>query len=107
MGYSGRKPCDYKHHTRGRVVLHQQARSNHAVLQKARKELGLDFVAFDYGYEKEGNLVVWEAKYIRFSTGKLTYRNAALDKTLLAILKMYLKSASLPIPGKMDQQLAY
>ncbi|HUG93332.1 MAG TPA: hypothetical protein VML55_21005 [Planctomycetaceae bacterium] len=34
---------------------------NHARLQRARQALGLDFVAFDYSYDHEGRLVVWEA----------------------------------------------
>lgn len=33
---------------------------NHHVLQRARKALGFDFVAFDYSYDTQGCLVVWE-----------------------------------------------
>jgi hypothetical protein len=33
---------------------------NHDALQRARRALGLDVVAFDYGYDREGGLVVFE-----------------------------------------------
>ncbi len=34
---------------------------NHALLQSARRALGLDVVGFDYSYDREGRIVVWEA----------------------------------------------
>ncbi|HUO84829.1 MAG TPA: hypothetical protein VM534_06905 [Thermoanaerobaculia bacterium] len=33
---------------------------NHERLDRARRALGLDLVAFDYSYERDGSLVVWE-----------------------------------------------
>jgi len=33
---------------------------NHEALQRAREALELDFVAFDYGYDRDGQVVVWE-----------------------------------------------
>ena len=84
---------------------------NHLALQRAGKVLGLDFVAFDYGHDHDGTVVVWEANpfpHIRFSRpGRLSYRNAAIHRTMLAILKMYLQYASLPVPPRLDQLLAY
>ena len=84
---------------------------NHVALQRARKALGLDFVAFDYGYDRDGAIVVWEANpypWVRFSRpGRLSYRNAALHRTMLAILKMYLDYASLPVPDRLEQLLDY
>ena len=38
-----------------------QPDSNQEVLQRARLALGLDLVAFDYGYTPDGRLIVWEA----------------------------------------------
>jgi hypothetical protein len=83
---------------------------NHVALQRARRALGLDFVAFDYGYDRDGAVVVWEANpfpLIQFSRDKLKYRNAAIHRTMLAILRMYLQYASLPVPERLEQLLAY
>ena len=33
---------------------------NHWTLQRARRALGLDFVAFDYSYGHDGRIIVWE-----------------------------------------------
>ena len=76
---------------------------NHAALQRARRALGLDYVAFDYGYDAEGRVVVWEGNpypYLHFSTKALVYRNASMHRTLGGILKLYLERAGcLPRSG--------
>ena len=33
---------------------------NHEILQRAQRALGFDVVAFDYSYDRDGRLVVWE-----------------------------------------------
>ena len=83
---------------------------NHSALQRARLALELDFLAFDYGYDQNGQIVVWEANpypYIGFSTRKLAYRNEALHRTVAAMLAMYLQYAGLPIPDALRQRFAY
>jgi len=83
---------------------------NHAALQRARKALGLDFMAFDYSYDRDGAVVVWEVNvfpYFRLAKGKLKYRNAAIHRTMLAMLKMYLQYASLRVPDRLEHLLAY
>lgn len=77
---------------------------HHAAFQRAREALGLDFVAFDYGYTPAGELIVWEANpypYIRWPRpkGQSEYRSAALHRTLAAMLLLYLERAGLePLP---------
>ena len=83
---------------------------NHEKLLRARKALDLDFVAFDYSYDPEGQLVVWEANpypTIHFpkSTGKRAYRKPAVERALAAIVKMYLKKSGLPVHPRLDEIL--
>jgi hypothetical protein len=83
---------------------------NHEMLQRARAALGLEFVAFDYGYDDAGRMVVWEANpypFIQFSTKSLVYRNAALHRTVAAMLRLYLQYGKLPIPERLEEQIAY
>jgi hypothetical protein len=86
-----------------------QADPHHELLQRARRALGLDLVAFDYGYTLDGRMIVWEANpfpTIVFGTRRLVYRNPAIHRTLLAIVRMYLSAARLPIPAAIDDGLA-
>jgi hypothetical protein len=83
---------------------------NHALLQQARLALGLEFVAFDYSYDRQGEVVIWEANpypYIGFSTRKLIYRNAALHRTVAAMLAMYLHYGNLPVPDALRARSTY
>lgn len=82
---------------------------HHELLQRARRALGLDLVAFDYGYDREGRMVVWEANpfpTIVFGTRRLVYRNPAIHRTLLAITRLYLDAAGLAVPELIDEGLA-
>lgn len=82
---------------------------NHDALQRARRVLGLDVVAFDYGYTPDGRMVVWEANpfpTIVFGTRRLIYRNPAIHRTLLAIVRLYLVSAGIAVPAIIDDGLA-
>ena len=79
---------------------------NHQLLQRAHRALGLDFAAFDYSYDHQGRVVVWEANpfpYLHFSKGPMVYRNVAVNRTLRAILRMYLQCASISVPDRMAQ----
>lgn len=83
---------------------------NHLVLQHARRALGLDYVAFDYGYDPDDRVVVWEANpypYLHFSTKSLVYRNASMHRTLAGILKLYLERAGMLSPERLDALLDY
>ena len=84
---------------------------NHEQLQRGREALGLDFVAFDYGYDHENRMVVWEANpypFIpEFSRRRLAYRNTALDRTLAAILALYLEAGGLGVPERLMRRTSY
>jgi len=83
---------------------------HHVQLQRARRALGLEMVAFDYGLTQEGELILWEANpfpHIKISKRGLAYRNAALHRTLLGLLHLYLTTAGLPVPGEIADGLPY
>jgi hypothetical protein len=82
---------------------------NHAILQQARIALELDFIAFDYSYDPAGRLIVWEANpdpFLHFPGGKRIYRKPAVERTLAALLHLYLKQAGLAIPSRIEEMLA-
>jgi hypothetical protein len=82
---------------------------HHSLLQRARRALGLDLVAFDYGYRPDGQMVVWEANpfpTIVFGARRLIYRNPAIHRTIMAIVRMYLAAAGLPPSAALDEGLA-
>ena len=83
---------------------------HHERLQAARRALELDMVALDYGYDREGRVVVWEANpfpHIQFGMTTSAYRNQAIHRTVAAMLADYLGRAGLPVPKVMRQLLAY
>ena len=67
-------------------------------------------VAFDYSLGRDGQPIIWEANpfpFIQFSTGKLTYRNSALHRTLYAILRLYLRGAGLSVDPRIEDNVGY
>ena len=84
--------------------------SNHEVLQRARRALKLDFVAFDYSYDRGGRLVVWEANpypFFHFIGGRRAYRTPAIERAFAAILELYHSRAGLPVPEEVERLLAW
>ena len=83
---------------------------HHARFQAARRALGLDLVAFDYGYTREGEVVVWEANpfpHIQFAKSTTSYRNRAIERSAAAMLGMYLDYARIPAPASIEAALRY
>lgn len=81
---------------------------HHDAFQRARKALGLDFVAFDYSLDQNGMPVVWEANpypFLQFSRKGLKYRNEAMHRTMAILVAFYFQSANLPLPQKLAQYL--
>jgi len=81
---------------------------NHALLQRACQSLQLDLAAFDYGYSRDGRMIVWEANpfpTFKFASQRLTYRNPAMHRTMAAIVRMYLMRANLPVPAALEDAL--
>lgn len=82
--------------------------ANHERLQRARRALELDFVAFDYSYDREGELIVWEANpypFLHVPKGTRRYRLASLERVLAAIIKLYLQKAGMPVPERVNEIL--
>jgi hypothetical protein len=82
---------------------------NHEILQRARRALGLDLVAFDYGYTQDGQIIIWEANpfpHLVFATRRLMYKNPALHRSLLAMVHLYFSAARLPVPAAVEDGLA-
>jgi hypothetical protein len=79
---------------------------NHERLQAARRALGLDVVAFDYGYDREGGLVVFEPNPLpNFwdpSGGEAytRYQYPLFDTIYGALLAYYLRRADLAVAGQ-------
>ncbi len=81
---------------------------NHERLQQARCALGLDFVAFDYSYDRQGRLVVWEANpypFIQFGSVHRQYRWPAVERVLAAMTHLYFSRAGLSIPPEIQRFL--
>jgi hypothetical protein len=81
-----------------------------ALFRQARRELGLDFVAFDYAYDPQGDLVVWEANpfpCIRFPKHPHHRRYLApiVERAYASMLHLHLTHAGLPIPGRLTSLL--
>lgn len=82
---------------------------NHGLFQRARRALGLEFVGFDYGYEPDGSMIVWEANplpTVKFAVSTTAYRNEAIHATFFAMTRMYLDACGLPYPERMGRGLA-
>lgn len=79
-------------------------------LQVASKALSLDFLAFDYGIDSSGEIVVWEANqfpHLHFSKYALVYRNFAMDRTIAAMFRFYLRAAGLKVPERLSREASY
>jgi hypothetical protein len=82
---------------------------HHADFQRARAALELDVVAFDYGYDRDGRMVVWEANpfpWIDRPGGRRAYREPAYARAFAAIARLYLTRAGLPVPARIEAALA-
>jgi hypothetical protein len=84
---------------------------HHELFQRARRALELDFVAFDYAYDRGGRLIIWEANpypLIHFPApnGRRKHRKPAVERTLAAMINLYLSRAGLPIPQPILELLA-
>lgn len=83
------------------IAFISQPEPHQALFQAARQALGLDLVAFDYGFDASGRLVVWEANpfpHFHLPRRRLSYLAPAMHRTLAAVVHAYLERAGLPIP---------
>jgi len=80
----------------------------HELFQRARQTLELDLVAFDYGFDQRGRFVVWEANpypHFHMPRGRLSYLAPAMDRTLAAVVHLYLERAGMEIPQRLQDIL--
>ena len=78
---------------------------NHSLLVAARKALGLDFVAFDYSYDQQGRMVVWEANpypHLRFPHDRRRHARIGIRRSFAAMVKLYFERAGLRTPEAME-----
>jgi len=74
------------------------------LFQRARQALQLDVVAFDYGFDGRGRMVIWEANpfpHFHLPRGRLSYLRPAMHRTLAAVVHLYLERAGLAIPQRL------
>jgi hypothetical protein len=106
--------------TRGNVRFHSPATRaqeesyvgrpdpHHEMFQRARVALGLDLVAFDYGFDRRGEPIIWEANpfpYFHIPKNRLSYLAPAMHRTLAAVIHLYLERAGLDIPAELQEIL--
>jgi len=83
---------------------------NDAQFQAARRALGLDFVAFDYSYDRNGQLVVWEANpfpHLHFGSHHRSHRWPAVSRVMAAMAHLYAKRAGLKMENDLEQWLEW
>lgn len=81
---------------------------HHGAFEQARKALGLDFVAFDYGLDSSGGIVVWEANpfpYIQVPRGRRGHRAPAVERAFAGMARLHLERAGLTVPSRIDEVL--
>jgi hypothetical protein len=82
---------------------------NTKVFLRARKALGLDVVAFDYSYDKNGQMIVWEANpfpHLDYPRGMdAESLTPYVQRSFAVLVRWYLIRAGLPIPGKLRNTL--
>lgn len=71
---------------------------NHEKLQQARKALGFDYMAFDYSYDAQGNMVVWEPNpFAVIWSSRQPYQMPSINRIYTALLKFYLERANMSV----------
>ena len=115
--------CSQQWEVRGKYAVHsaeiareeleyvREPDPNHACLQLARRALGLDFVAFDYSYCHDGELIVWEANTlpgltIARPTPTRFFISAVVDRAFALILALYCRRSGLEVPERVAEMLA-
>ena len=87
----------------------QRPNPHHNLFQRARRELGLGFVGFDYSYDPQENLIVWEANSLP-GTGFVSnptrkHQHNVNVETFAAMVHMLLHQARRPVPESINKVL--
>lgn len=91
------------------IAFTRRPEPHHARFVAATKALGLDFVAFDYGFDRDGEIAVWEANpypFLHFLSGRRAYRAEPTARVFAAMTKLYLDRAGMDVPFAVDRLLA-
>jgi hypothetical protein len=82
---------------------------NHDVLDRARRALGLDVVGFDYSYDCDGRVVVWEANpflNLNYPTSRVGLHIAqAVERSFAVVARLYCQRAAIELPPLIDEML--
>ncbi len=82
---------------------------NHEVLQAARRALGLDVVGFDYSYDREGCIVVWEANpFLNLNypaQAKASHINLSVRRSFAVVAWLYCVRAEIRVPESIMSML--
>jgi len=83
--------------------------SEHALLDRARRCLYLQWAAFDYSFDSQGEPIVWETNSypnLSFPTEReLSYTHPYVERSLAAMTHMYLTEAGLPVPEEIIRRM--
>jgi len=82
----------------------QRPDPHHAQLDAARRRLGFDIVAFDYGLDRDGALVVWEANpvpHLPYSeNSRFPYKRPMADRVFRTLLVFHFERAGISFPER-------
>jgi hypothetical protein len=80
----------------------QAPASEHELLDRARRLLDLQWAAFDYSFDAQGEPIIWETNSypnLSFPMGReFRYTHPYVDRSLAAMTHLYLTTAGLPVP---------
>lgn len=83
--------------------------AEHELLERARRCLELDWAAFDYSFDAQGEPIIWETNsYPDLSfppRPEFKYTHPYVDRSLAAMTHMYLTMASIPVPEEITQRI--
>jgi hypothetical protein len=88
----------------------EQPEPNHALFRRIQQSLRLDLVAFDYSYDAQGQLVIWEANPypgLGYASGPdVEYTRAYVERSFAAVTAMHLDAGGIELPSRIEQVLA-
>lgn len=96
-------------HRAEEVAFISRPNRHHAAFQRARKALGLEIVAFDYSYDHDGEVVIWEPNPfpdINYPKHHLSrHIDPGVERTYAALARLYLRRGGWPVPGMIEDLL--
>jgi hypothetical protein len=82
---------------------------HHATLFRAARALGLDIAGFDYSFDRQGQIVIWEANSfldLSYPSNPLSrHIFPSVERTFAAVARIYLLRSGATVPTKLDDML--